>query len=66
MNDFRIENHGSIVLLRPLTDGAREWVDCNLPIDHMEFGRAVVVEPRYISDIVEGFMGDGLTLEVTP
>ena len=61
--DFRIENHGSIILLRPISGAAKEWVDCNLPVERQEFGRAVVIEPRCLADIVEGFTADGLTFE---
>ena len=28
--DFALDNHGSLVFLRPLTDLAREWVDVSI------------------------------------
>ena len=61
MPDFELHNHGSIVLLAPMSDAAQDWVAANLPEDVMKFGEAIVVEPRYIGDIVEGFTNDGLT-----
>jgi hypothetical protein len=58
--DFFVENHGSIFLLRPLTESAREWIEERLPENRMTFGSAVVVEHRYIVDIVRGVQADGL------
>lgn len=60
--DFTIENHGSLFLLRPESDQAREWVAENVE-DAMRFGHAVVIEPRYVEGIVEGILADGLTVE---
>lgn len=61
--DFYVEHHGSIVLLRPTTAQAFEWEREHLPSDRMHYGNAVVVEPRYIEDIVDGIVGDGLTVQ---
>ena len=58
--DFRVENHGSIFLLQPLTPAANSWIDEHLPEDRMTFGGAVVVEHRYITNIVQGAISDGL------
>jgi hypothetical protein len=60
--DFAVENHGSIILLRPITPAASAWISENIPEEAMEFGGATVVEPRYIADIVEGIQSDGLTV----
>ncbi len=60
--DFFVENHGTVFLLRPLTPAAISWVKENLPEDHLTFGNAVVVEPRYIADIVRGAQADGLVI----
>ena len=58
--DFTLQNEGSIFLLQPMTQAARFWVDEFLPEGRMEFAGAVVVEHRYIADIVEGIRGYGL------
>jgi hypothetical protein len=42
--DFVVENHGTIFLLRPITDAAKDWIDQHLPEDSQRFGDAVVVE----------------------
>lgn len=62
MTDFNLENHGSIMLLTPETDNAQDWVTDNLPApQHLQYwGRSIVVEPRYIEDIIVGIQSDGL------
>jgi hypothetical protein len=57
-----VSNHGSIFLLEPQTDAAVAWVDEHLPSDHLLFGASIVVERRYIADIVAGIQRDGLVL----
>lgn len=60
--DFVVDGGGSIFLLRPLTDSAREWVESNIGQDNgfQPYWPTVVIEHRYISDIVAGIQGDGL------
>ena len=58
--DFVVENHGSIFLLQPVSPAGNDWVKENLPEDRLTFGGAVVVEHRYIADIVRGAMADGM------
>jgi hypothetical protein len=58
--DFEVHNEGSIFLLQPLTPPAQEWIAEHLPENHTAFGSAVVVEHRYIADIVQGIRADGL------
>jgi hypothetical protein len=60
--DFFVENHGTIFLLQPLSPAANSWIEENLPEDRMTFGGAVVVEHKYISDIVRGAQNDGLVI----
>jgi hypothetical protein len=60
--DFTVENHGTIFLLRPLTDAANDWVEEYLPDNAQRFSGALVVEHRYIRDIVEGIQRDGLKI----
>jgi hypothetical protein len=47
MADIRVENHGSVVLLRPLALRAERWL-------------RDVVEPDYMADIVAGTREAGL------
>lgn len=63
--DFKLENHGSLFLLRPLTAAAKEWMQQNLPVDSPETQfccDAVVIEPRYVDAIVDGIIGNRLVL----
>jgi hypothetical protein len=60
--DFHLENHGTIFLLRPISDPAQAWVDERLPEDATWFCGAVVVEHRYIGAIVEGAIADGMVV----
>ena len=61
--DFQVQDHGSVVILQPLTEAASDWVDENLPTDVMTWGGGVAVEPRYIMPIIEGIEEDGLTVQ---
>jgi hypothetical protein len=60
--DARVENHGSLYLVRLLTPAAEEWVDEHVNDEAQFFGKALVVEPRYVENLVEGMRGDGLNL----
>jgi hypothetical protein len=60
MVDIRVEYHGSLWLVRPLTKAATAWLQENVAGDAQYFGNALAVEPRYIDDLVEGISGSGL------
>lgn len=49
---YRLENHGTIALVRPLTPECRQWLDENT--DGTWFGGALAVEPRYVDDLLLG------------
>lgn len=60
--DFELSDQGSIALVRPLTDAARDWCAGYLGDDDtMMMGDAYAVEPRYAVDIAEGIYEAGLT-----
>jgi hypothetical protein len=58
---FDVENHGSIVLIRPYTDDVREWLVENT--DGTWFGGALAVEPRYVEALVTGLVEEGYALQ---
>jgi len=58
-HDFEVINEGSIFLLRPVTEAARVWCDDCMPEDAPTFGKAYVIEHRYIRDFVESLVEDG-------
>jgi len=63
--DFQVVNHGTLYLQYPNTLRAKEWVEKNLPQDHMKYADASVVEHRYIGDILEGMQADELDIAVS-
>lgn len=59
--DFRVENHGTLFLLRPMSDAGEAWLTEHTDPDNSTwFGPALVVEPRYVEAIVAGAIEDGL------
>lgn len=61
--DFIFSCHGTVTLLYPATEAARDWIAEHIPEDAQRLGEAVAIEPRYAGDILEGAMNDGLTIE---
>lgn len=59
--DARVENHGTIVLVRPLTEPALDWLSEHT--DGTWFGNALAVEHRYVSDLVAGLRDAGFAVE---
>jgi hypothetical protein len=56
---FSIENHGSIVLIRPLTDDVSDWLDEHVDPDAQWFGGALACEPRYVEPLVTALIEEG-------
>jgi hypothetical protein len=63
-SDFIVENHGSIFLLRPVSHAASQWIDDHIGKDnaYQPHYPTVVIEHRYITNIIEGIVADGLVL----
>lgn len=63
MTDFTIIDHGSIVVLNANTQEAQEWIDEYIDPDAQRWGQnGVVIEPRYISNIIQGIDEAELTI----
>ncbi len=62
--DFVLENHSSIFLIKPLTPSAISWIEDHIGQDngYQPYFPTVVVEHRYIADIVAGIQNDGLAV----
>jgi hypothetical protein len=58
--DLLVHGHGSIYLLRPTSRRGRRWVDVQIAADRTEWAGAIVVEHRFIGDIICGAIADGL------
>ena len=62
--DFSVQNEGSIFLLHPLTEAAREWVNEHIGEDngYQPYWPTVVVEHRCILNIVDAMRKEGFTV----
>jgi hypothetical protein len=65
--DFALTYHGTISLFHPLTNRADDWLRLHCPPDgeHQYLGNALVIEHRFVLDIVQLATDDGL-LPATP
>ena len=61
--DFRLENHGSLFLVRPLTKSGEEFLTQTAPEDAQFMGNAMAVEPRYVEGVCEAIAEYGLSYE---
>ena len=62
--DFELQNHGSIFVLIPQSTSARIWINDHIGRDngYQPHYPTVIIEHRYIADIVEGIVADALVL----
>ena len=62
--DFTIRDEGSILLLTPHTEPARNWIDEHIGRDNgfQPWYPTVVIEPCYVIAILEGIRESGLSL----
>lgn len=60
MPDITVRNEGSIFLLTPRTTDATEFLEVNT--DGQWFGASLVVEHRYVADLVTGLRDAGFTV----
>ena len=63
-SDVNVLNYGSICLVHLLTPAAEEWVKCCIDEDAQSWGRALVVEPRYLEALLDGMLSDGISVRV--
>ncbi len=56
--DVTVENHGTLVLVRPETDAATAWLNENVD-ECVWFAGALVVEPRYVEGLLLGMADEG-------
>lgn len=60
--DFELRDEFSICILRPLTDEGRDWINENIDPNHLTFAGGVVIERRYVTDILVGIEDSGLVV----
>ena len=66
MTDFTLLDEGSISLLECNSDQAVAWVEENVSGEGFQpyWPSRLVVEARYVQDILSGILDDGLTVDV--
>lgn len=60
--DIQVDWGGSIYFLRAVSDAGKAWIEANVEQNEetQHWGGAIVVEHRYIMDIIIGARADGL------
>ena len=60
--DFRVEFHGAIILLCPLTKPGFRWIEKHIGADngYQPYYPTVILEPRYIDDVLGDIREKGL------
>ncbi len=61
--DFRIEGHSTIYLVHPLNDPAEAYLHEHTADDATWFAGALVVEHRFIADLVTDLRAHGFLVE---
>lgn len=61
--DFGVQSLGTIVLLYPLSDAAKSWVDDNISDEGLTYwGKGIACDHRCAQTIIEGIEYDLLTV----
>jgi hypothetical protein len=58
--DIWILPQGTLALVRPLTQRATEWISQHLQDHSQWFGPALIMEHRYLVNLLPGMIEDGL------
>ncbi len=66
MYDFTLDDHGSIVLLRPENQEATAWIQINLGSGITWSNGAVAIERQYVTPILYSINADNLTWSPDP
>lgn len=65
--DVLVRDEGSIVLLQPENDAALAWFETNIGVYNSYqpyWPRMVVVEPRYVNEVLAGLLEEGFEVGV--
>lgn len=63
ISDFRVENHGSLYFVQPLTDDSRAHLEENTSPEALWWGGALAVEPRYVGPLIHQLLEAGFRIE---
>jgi hypothetical protein len=60
--DFRVEFHGAILLLVPLSEGGLRWIERHIGADngYQPYYPTVILEPRFLDGVIAGIRRNGL------
>jgi hypothetical protein len=61
-DDFALANHGSVILLKPISQAGIDWVEAKIGANngYQPFYPTVLLEPRYVDDVLQGIRKQGL------
>ena len=64
MVDVLIRNEGSVVMVIPQTEEAKDWVEEHVMLESWQWiGGGFAVGPRYLEGLLEGMREDALEFE---
>lgn len=59
--DVAVEPRGSLILIRPVTEAARKWIEENVAVaEPVWFAGRLACEARFAPDLLAGMTEDGL------
>ncbi len=59
MTDFHLDDHGSVVILTPVTQDAKDYAADMLPEDTQRWGSGYAIAHNYADDVVGLLLRDG-------
>jgi hypothetical protein len=63
MTDFRILDHGTVVVILPMSQTAHDWVEENVIAEPWQwFGGALGVDHRCARDLIDGITAAGFQI----
>ena len=62
--DVELNDQGSIWLVTPMTPEAQDWISENVQVDAQFWGASLAVEHRFIGNLVDAIINDGLRVRV--
>lgn len=62
--DVTVTNEGSVFLVTPYTQDARDWISENVHTEGWQWmGQSLAIEHRFVSDLVDGMLDAGLDVQ---
>lgn len=62
--DFIVSNHGSVIMVTPVTQDAKDWTTENVQLESWQWmGAAFAVDQHCIDNLIDGIRADGLNVQ---